>query len=171
MNLKEMEMTVSTHIEHVVDDSPGVHLMPPAVFFSCLVIGAVLAFVFPQDLPLLAKPLRIVLGILIGAAGMIFMTVADARFKRSGTHVETNQPATVLVVQGAYQYSRNPMYTGGSAFFLGIGLAVGSLWMMAAYLPLGLYLALYVIPREEAYMERVFGEAYREYCGCVRRWL
>jgi protein-S-isoprenylcysteine O-methyltransferase Ste14 len=63
------------------------------------------------------------------------------------------------------------MYVGGSAFFLGIGLLVGSLWMLAAYLPLGLYLWLYLIPREEAYMERVFGDEYRTYCRRVRRWL
>jgi protein-S-isoprenylcysteine O-methyltransferase Ste14 len=35
----------------------------------------------------------------------------------------------------------------------------------------GLYLSLYVIPCEEAYMERVFGEEYSAYCRRVRRWL
>ena len=164
-------MAISTHVESVVDDSPGVNLMPPTVFFTCLIAGGVLAFLFPHDFPVLAKPLRIILGILVGGAGLVFMTIADALFKRTGTRVETNQPATILVAQGAYKYSRNPMYVGGSAFFLGIGLAVGSLWMMAAYLPLGIYLALYVIPREEAYMERTFGEAYLNYCRHVRRWL
>lgn len=63
------------------------------------------------------------------------------------------------------------MYVGGSVFFLGIGLAVGSLWLLAAYLPLGLYLSFYVIPREEAYMERIFGDEYRDYRRRIRRWL
>jgi protein-S-isoprenylcysteine O-methyltransferase Ste14 len=63
------------------------------------------------------------------------------------------------------------MYLGGSAWFLGIGLLVGSLWMLAAYIPLGLYLSLYVIPREEAYMERTFGDTYGAYCRNVRRWI
>jgi len=164
-------MAISTHAESVVHGSPGVNLMPPTVFFTCLIAGWGLAFLFPHDFTVLAKPLRIILGILIVGAGLVFMTIADGQFKRAGTRVETNQPATILVAQGAFKYSRNPMYVGGSAFFLGIGLAVGSLWMVVAYLPLGIYLALYVIPREEAYMERTFGEAYLNYCRHVRRWL
>ena len=99
------------------------------------------------------------------------MTIAHETFKRLGTNVPTNLPATTFVVQGAYNISRNPMYVGGSAFFLGIGIAIGSLWMMAAYIPLGLYLSLYVIPREEAYMQRTFKDNYRNYCKEVRRWL
>ena len=164
-------MTIATHAENVVDDSPGVNLMPPTVFFACLIAGGVLAFLFPHDFPVLAEPLRIFLGILFGGAGLVFMTIADGQFKRAGTRVETNQPAAILVAQGVFKYSRNPMYVGGSAFFLGTGLAVGSLWVMAAYLPLAIYLALYVIPREEAYMQRTFGEAYLNYCRYVRRWL
>ncbi len=57
----------------------------------------------------------------------------------------------------------------GSLFFLGIGLIAGSPWMILSYLPLGLYLSLFVIPREEAYMERVFGNAYRACCRRGRR--
>jgi protein-S-isoprenylcysteine O-methyltransferase Ste14 len=42
--------------------------------------------------------------------------------------------------------------------------------LLPAALPLFLYLSLYVIPREEAYMERVFGDRYRAYRTRVRRW-
>ena len=99
------------------------------------------------------------------------MVVAHETFKRIDTNVPTNLPATTFVMQGAYRFSRNPMYVGGSAFFMGIGLMVGSLWMMAAYIPLGIYLSLYVIPREEAYMERTFGDEYKAYRSRVPRWL
>jgi protein-S-isoprenylcysteine O-methyltransferase Ste14 len=145
--------------------------MPPTVFYACLILGGVLEFLFPHDFPILSKPVRLVLGLMLGGAGFVFMLIAHEKFKRIGTNVPTNLPATTFVLQGAYRFSRNPMYVGGSAFFLGIGLLVGSLWMLAAYLPLGLYLWLYLIPREEAYMERVFGDEYRTYCRRVRRWL
>ena len=161
-------VTTADRIEH---DSPGVNFMPPTVFYACLILGGILEFLFSHDFPVLPRPVHIVLGSIIGAAGFAFMVAAHEKFKRIGTNVPTNLPATTFVVQGAYNYSRNPMYVGGSVFFLGIGLAIGSLWMLAAYIPLGLYLALYVIPREEAYMERVFGDEYRTYCSRVRRWL
>jgi len=164
-------MTLATVAERSGPDSPRVNIMPPAVFYACLITGGVLEVVFPLDFPLLSKLVRIILGIAIGGAGFAFMGIAHETFKRSGTNVPTNQPATVFVARGAYRLSRNPMYVGGSAFFLGIGLAIGSLWMLAAYLPMGLYLALYVVPREEDYMERVFGDKYREYRHSVRRWL
>ena len=99
------------------------------------------------------------------------MTIAHEKFKRSGTNVPTNRPAIVIVVRGVYRFSRNPMYLGGSGFFLGIALIAGSLWLVAAYIPLGLYLGLYVIPREEAYMARAYGDDYRAYCRRVRRWI
>ncbi len=164
-------MTLATTSDRVEHDSPGVNIMPPTVFYACLILGGVLEFLFPHDFTILSKPVRLVLGIGLGGAGFVFMVIAHEKFKSIGTNVPTNLPATTFVLQGAYRFSRNPMYVGGSAFFLGIGLMVGSLWILAAYLPLGLYLWLYVIPREEAYMERVFGDEYRAYCRRVRRWL
>ena len=145
--------------------------MPPTVFYACLILGGLLEFLFPSDIPVLSRSAWIALGLGLGGAGFAFMGIAHEKFKKTGTNIPTNLPATTFVVQGAYRFSRNPMYVGGSAFFLGIGLIVGSLWMLAAYFPLGLYLWLYAIPREEAYMERAYGDEYRKYCRSVRRWL
>ena len=164
-------MTLATTADKVEHDSPGVNIMPPIVFYACLILGGILEFLFPHDFAAFTRPVRIVMGVVIGAAGFAFMAVAHEKFKRIGTNIPTNLPATTFVIQGAYNFSRNPMYVGGSVFFLGLGLAIGSLWMLAAYIPLGLYLALYVVPREEAYMALVYGDAYRTYCSRVRRWL
>jgi protein-S-isoprenylcysteine O-methyltransferase Ste14 len=161
-------MTIDKNFEK---DTPGVNLMPPTVFYVCLACGGLLEFVFPHNFPFLAAPLRIALGLVVGIAGFIFMLVAHETFKRSGTAVPTNQSATTFVAKGAYRLSRNPMYVGGSAFFLGIGLVAGSLWIFAFYIPLATYLAMYVVPREEAYMEREFGNDYRLYRSKVRRWI
>jgi protein-S-isoprenylcysteine O-methyltransferase Ste14 len=168
---KEGKMASATTAEKIEMDSPGIILMPPLVFFTCLAAGGLLEFFFPQPFPVLPKTLRFFLGLGIGGVGFAFMIIAHEKFKRNGTNVPTNLPATTFVVQGAYRFSRNPMYVGGSVFFLGMGLMVGSPWMVAAYLPLGLYLACYVVPREEAYMERAFGADYRSYCRQVRRWI
>ena len=164
-------MTAAHLSENVGTDSPGVNIMPPLVFFGCLILGGALEFFAAMAFPLFSRVTRIVLGVLLGGCGFAFMLIAHETFKRNKTNVPTNLPATAFVVKGTYRISRNPMYVGGSAFFLGIGLAIGSMWMLAAYIPLGLYLWLYVIPREEAYMERTFGENYRSYCRKVRRWL
>ena len=164
-------MSTSSISERAGHDSPGVTIIPPMVFYTCLTIGGTLEYMIPSTFPMIPKLVRIILGIALGGSGFAFMMIAHEKFKNLGTNVHTNLPATTFVVQGAYRLSRNPMYVGGSFFFLGIGLTVGSMWILAAYIPLGLYLSLFVIPREEIYMERTFGEDYRAYCRNVRRWL
>lgn len=164
-------MAIATISNNVEQDSPGVNLLPPIVFYTCLLLGGILEFFVPSNIPLFTKPLRIGLGLLVGGSGFAFMMIAHEKFKRIKTNIPTNLPATTFVIKGAYGISRNPMYVGGSAFFLGIGLMIGSIWILAAYIPLGLYLSRYVIPCEEAYMERTFGNDYKAYCRKVRRWL
>ena len=152
-------------------DSPDVNLIPPAVFFSCLVLGGILEFIFPINLTWLTFPFRLTFGFAVGASGFALMMFVHEKLKRAGTQVPTNQSASTLVIQGAYRFSRNPMYVGGISFFIGMGISVGSLWILAAVLLFSGYISLYVVPREEAYMERTFGQAYRDYCLNVRRWL
>ena len=167
----EVKMETTLNDKNVKNDSPGVSLMPPTVFYACLACGGILEFGFPSNIPIFSFPVRIALGLVVGIAGFIFMLVAHESFKRIGTAVPTNQSASAVVVKGPYRFSRNPMYVGGSAFFLGIGLIAGSLWILVLYLPLAFYLACYVVPREEAYMEREFGNDYRLYSNKVRRWI
>lgn len=160
-----------TMTDDIKQDSPGVRIMPPSIFLGCLVLGGLLELILPGEFPFFPGWLRISLGLFAGAVGFTFMMIAHQRFQSAETNVSTNMPADALVVHGAYRYSRNPMYVGGVAIILGLGTALGSLWLTAAAVPLFLYLAFYVIPREEAYMERTFGEQYKNYCLKVRRWL
>ena len=55
--------------------------------------------------------------------------------------------------------------------YLGIGLAVRSPWILILTLPLAATMRYGVITREEAYLERRFGDAYRGYKAHVRRWV
>jgi protein-S-isoprenylcysteine O-methyltransferase Ste14 len=63
------------------------------------------------------------------------------------------------------------MYLGFTLIYLGVTAWVNSLWPL---LPLPLILLLMqraVIAKEEAYLERQFGEPYRQYRARVRRWI
>jgi protein-S-isoprenylcysteine O-methyltransferase Ste14/predicted DCC family thiol-disulfide oxidoreductase YuxK len=75
-----------------------------------------------------------------------------------------------LAIAGPYRYVRNPMVLAALVQGVAVGLVVGSplvlLWVLA-----GLVLWNYVIrPREEADLERRFGDAYRLYRRRVRCW-
>ncbi len=77
----------------------------------------------------------------------------------------------VLVTGGIHGWSRNPIYIGMFLIYAGIGIAAGSPWILILALPLAIILHYGVVPREEAYLERRFGDAYRDYRARVRRWL
>jgi protein-S-isoprenylcysteine O-methyltransferase Ste14 len=55
--------------------------------------------------------------------------------------------------------------------YAGIGLAARSPWVLILTLPLAITLRYGVVAREEAYLERRFGDAHRDYKVRVRRWL
>jgi protein-S-isoprenylcysteine O-methyltransferase Ste14 len=53
----------------------------------------------------------------------------------------------------------------------GIGLAMRSPSILILALPLVIVIRYGVVAREEAYLERRFGDPYRDYKARVRRWV
>ena len=53
----------------------------------------------------------------------------------------------------------------------GIGIVVRSPWILILALPLAMTIRYGVVAREEAYLERRFSDAYRDYKSRVGRWL
>jgi protein-S-isoprenylcysteine O-methyltransferase Ste14 len=97
---------------------------------------------------------------------------AIAIFRREGTETNpTSSTNRVLVVDGPYRYTRNPMYLGLVLVTLGIAIWVGA-WPMFL-VPIATFATANWahIPFEEAKMRRQFAAAYDEYVGRVRRWL
>lgn len=77
---------------------------------------------------------------------------------------------TALVTTGPYRYSRNPMYVGWSAGYLGVAALAHSAWLLALF-PVVAAVNHHEIRREERALEREFGAEYRRYRGAVRRYL
>jgi protein-S-isoprenylcysteine O-methyltransferase Ste14 len=150
----------------------GVIPRPPFLYLACLLLGLVLDHVLPLPLTLPQTALGrwtaggglIVLGVAILAAGV-------RNFARAATPVRSNQPVRALVTTGIHGWSRNPIYVGMFLLYAGIGLAARSPWVLVLTLPLAITLRYGVVAREEAYLERRFGDAYRDYKARVRRWL
>jgi protein-S-isoprenylcysteine O-methyltransferase Ste14 len=55
---------------------------------------------------------------------------------------------------------------------IGLAIAINSLWLLMTLVPFALVIRYGgVITREEAYLERKFGDVYRRCRARVRRWL
>jgi protein-S-isoprenylcysteine O-methyltransferase Ste14 len=145
---------------------------PPLLFLGCLVIGIVLDRLLPLPFSLppaalirwLAGGVLIVLGVAVFAAGV-------RNFSRAATPVPSTRPVQALVTTGIHGWSRNPIYVGMFLLYVGIGAAALSPWILVLVVPIAFVMRYGVVAREEAYLQRRFGDAYRDYRGRVRRWL
>jgi protein-S-isoprenylcysteine O-methyltransferase Ste14 len=145
---------------------------PPFLYLACLLLGLAVDRVLPLPLVLPEAALvrwsvgggLILIGVAIFAAGV-------RNFSRAATPVPSNQPVRALVTTGIHGWSRNPIYVGMFLLYAGIGIAAGSPWVLILALPLVVILRYGVVAREETYLERRFGDAYRDYRARVRRWL
>jgi protein-S-isoprenylcysteine O-methyltransferase Ste14 len=54
---------------------------------------------------------------------------------------------------------------------LGLAIAFDTLWLLLMLVAFAIVIRYGVVAREEAYLDRKFGEVYRGYCSRVRRWL
>ena len=151
-------------------DSPRVFVAPPLMFATALVAG--LAFDGRLTRGWSATPAAWWwLGGVLAVFGVILVAISLGRFWRSGTRPEPWVPDQVLVVQGIYRWTRNPMYLGMTAISLGLALLIQSATAVMLLVPVWLAMNFIVIAREEAYLDRRFGEAYFLYRRSTRRSL
>jgi protein-S-isoprenylcysteine O-methyltransferase Ste14 len=54
---------------------------------------------------------------------------------------------------------------------VGLAIAFNSLWLLITLVPFALVFRYGKVAREEAYLARKFGDAFRGYCSHRRRWL
>ena len=150
-------------------DNPGVVAKPPTLLLGAFLIGVALELVRPTEVP--GGWPRALAGLALVVLGGAGVRGAMRQFRAAGTNIETDRPSETVVTTGLYARSRNPIYVSLLSILAGLGLAVGSLWVLALLVPFGLVLRFGVIAREERYLARKFGEPYRAYTAAVRRWL
>jgi len=150
----------------------GVIARPLLLYVAALLLGLAADHLLPLAFAL-PKPGLVhwtIAGPLI-VAGIALMAAGIRDFSHGGTPVPTNQPTRTLVTTGVHHWSRNPIYVGMFLIYGGIGVAARSPWTVIFTLPLAVTIRYGVVAREEAYLERRFGDAYRDYKSRVRRWL
>ena len=89
----------------------------------------------------------------------------------AGSNVPTSRPTTIIVNTVPYRFTHNPIYLGMVLGLIGLDIALNSLWLLLTLVPFALVIRYGVVAREEAYLERKFGDDYRRYRARVRRWL
>ena len=156
-------------------ETAGVIARPPCLFLAALLLGFVADHLLP--LPFAVPGSGLVhwisrrLPLSDPHRSRRLLPRASATSRGRATPVQGTKPTRALVTTGIHGWTRNPIYLGMFLIYGGIGLAVRSPWVLILTLPLAITIRYGVVAREEAYLERRFGDAYRDYKARVRRWL
>jgi len=150
--------------------SAQVVIRPPLAWGLAVIAGLALNWLAP--LPFLPADLPAGwLGAIVFVFALALLAWAIVTITRAGSNVPTNLPTTTIVESGAYRFTRNPIYLGMFLGLIGLAIAFDNLWLLIMLVPFALVIRYGVVAREEAYLERKFGDVYRGYRSRVRRWL
>lgn len=152
------------------DLGPAVRFPPPLLFVAGLGGGVLLDRLLPAAWRVPRGTPAEVLGVVLGALGLVLVYAGIVTFRRFRTAVYPNRPAKLVVDTGVYGVTRNPMYFGMTLFYLG-GVQVLHSTGALLLLPLVLWLLhALVIVREERHLRQAFPAEYDAYCRRVPRW-
>jgi len=141
-------------------DGANVRFPPPLIYLAGLAVGVAVERL--MKLPSLGLPIliRSVAGGGLDSIGFLVMFAGAGLFLWRRTAILPFKPASTLVTSGILGWTRNPMYLGMAIFYVGLAVILNSL---VALMLLPVVLAIVqkqVIAREEAYLERAFGDEY-----------
>ncbi len=151
-------------------DTAQVMIRPPLAWGLAVIAGLALNWLLPMPFLPVDLPAGW-LGAMVFAFALALFAWAIVTMTRAGSNVPTNRPTTTIVEQGPYRFTRNPIYLGMFLGLTSLSIAFNNLWLLIMLAPFALVIRYGVVAREEAYLERKFGDGYRHYRSRVRRWL
>lgn len=144
---------------------------PPILLIGVVIGAVVLGRLLPLPWPGLDDlPARIV-GLALGAAGIVLAIVSILTLYRHGTTVMPDAGATTLVTSGPYARWRNPIYLADCFVLFGLAELTKNIWFVIGALLFALLVTWLAIIPEEQHLEHRFGEEYLAYKARTRRWL
>ena len=141
----------------------------PLLFVGAFIVGLALHRIV--RLPIRPRRLARKLGIVMAVGGLGIVYWAVSTMQRAETSPNPHNAVSALIEDGPFAYSRNPIYVGFALVHAGAALMVNVAWPLLVLHPMYRLLVRLIIAPEEAYMERRFGNRYREYKEDVPRWL
>lgn len=151
------------------DDAPAFRLWPPVALGIPWLIGYVLTISAGDPVELDQSWVQ-VLGVLLVLAFCVWNGWAMWLMHQHRTALLPGGSTRVVIDTGPFAVSRNPLYLGLIALYVGLAL-LWSFWALVLT-PAGFALLWWGAVRpEERYLSANFGAEYDDYRQQVRRWL
>jgi len=150
---------------------PGVYIPPPLIYVAFFLLSFLMQSRFPLNNAPLHLSVAKIVGVVMIVLYLLFFIAALRRFILSKNTLVTIKPAHSLETSGIYSFTRNPMYVSLICLYSGLAVFLGNWWTLILLPFLITVVQLYVINKEEQYLQQAFGNSYKEYKRRVRRWI
>ena len=151
------------------EDIVAFRLWPPVAIGAPLLAGGLATALWGDPVDL--GGWRVSLGWALVAFFVIWNGWSLWLFGRHETGLLPGQATSAIIEEGPYRLSRNPLYIGLLALYLGLALLVPTFWGLVLF-PAAVALVFWAAIRpEERFLHDRFGAPYDEYAARVRRWL
>lgn len=142
---------------------------PPLPCVLGLLLGVVCDWVWPWPVGpyKYLLPAGIFLCVLVGMSVVSLLRA----FERYGTSADPKEEVTSIVDTGLFRFSRNPGYLAAGVLQVALGLLLNNTWVLLTIVPAMIIIDKVVVSKEEAYLEKKFGDIYLNYKTRVRRWI
>jgi protein-S-isoprenylcysteine O-methyltransferase Ste14 len=163
---------MAAHNESPPPDHAGVLIPPPLIFLAPLVLAFVVDQRWKWAIASRAGMGLMAIGVIgIGLAVALGLSAVAIFRQHQTTILPAGRSSRAIVQRGPYRFTRNPMYVAMTTAYIGAALLMNSIWPLLVLPVAVLTIDRYVIPREERYLRRKFGDEYAAYARRVRRWL
>lgn len=145
---------------------------PPIIYLAAIAVAIVLGLVYP--LPWITEPVSDLLFAAgwLAVVGVVAIELSAMRaLKRGKTTIRPDRASDHLVTDGAFSFTRNPIYFGNTLLMIAIGLIAGSVWFIIMAIVAAFATQKLAIEREEKHLQARFGKKYLDYARKVRRWI
>jgi protein-S-isoprenylcysteine O-methyltransferase Ste14 len=111
------------------------------------------------------------LAVTVGAINTAFVFWMYRALGTNVSPVEEARENATLITHGPYRWIRHPLYTFGMVSIVALTFMTAMWWIGILAVPLIVFFVMWRIPREEAKLVEVFGDAYRDYMKHTGRFL
>ena len=156
-------------------DSANVVSFPPIIFLFSMNLAFTIAmsnmyhyqiYQVPEILNIFrSKPI----GIILILVSLIIFYISIKQFNKHSEDPIPTSPSNLIIINGIYSYTRNPMYLALLLMQIGIGMLLSVIHIVMFTVLTYLILKYFVIFPEEKYLEDKFGDIYVRYKKSVNR--
>jgi len=147
----------------------GIRILPPVYFL--LALAAMLFFDRVAPGARFIRSPATLAGIMPVLVGLGLVLGGVAALRRHKTAVKPLREPTMLVTEGTFRVSRNPIYLGLVLMLTGAALMLGTATPFCVVAAFAWWMHTRFVAYEESVLLDRFGDQYRSYQASVRRWV